>query len=724
MDYISVKEASSKFGISERRVQKLCEESRITGAQRISNVWIIPITAEKPVDERISAQPMDGDTLSLNELCSYLSISTATGRNWIKLNKITPTGFHENRPYFSRIYCEELKASILSGKNTALKSRRNKKYISGSYLYKDYVSSDSKNISIVDELLREIELSLSDSFDNLLNALLAECALQLIKQKNNITSESADHLLHAYLSGSFSTGKYDCLINDLIKSCDITTLEELSKLPCFRFQYTYEESEDILGLLYISCQNISNRKATGAYYTPTKVVKSLINHLSKNATLNSESRVLDPCSGSGNFLLQLPNTSVDNIYGTDIDDTSVMLTRLNMALKYPACEMDVLYNNFIVSDYFYYQRVGFDYIIGNPPWGFDYANEEKEVLHATFRTAIGKTVESYDLFIEQSLKKLNRGGILSFVLPEAILNVKIHQPVRDLILEGNSIQLIDYLGNAFDKVQCPCVILQLQHTEMPFDTTGMSVITKDSSFVINSKRPVSSDYFSFTICDDEYNILEKIISMDNCAYLKNHATFALGLVTGNNKKYISDTANIGYEMVLKGSDIYKYRKSLSNHYLLFEPNEFQQVAPIEYYRAPEKLLYRFVCNQLVFAYDDEQTLSLNSCNILIPKIDAVNTKYVLAILNSRVAQFIFNKRFQSVKVLRSHIEEIPIPIISKDNQARIVSLVDELISSEDSYTIDRIYENIDHEIQQLFHLNDEEYSRIVSSLVGENNFLH
>ena len=33
----------------------------------------------------------------------------------------------------------------------------------------------------------------------------------------------------------------------------------------------------------------------------------------------------------------------------------------------------------------------------------------------------------------------------------------------------------------------------------------------------------------------------------------------------------------------------------------FRPEQFQQAAPAEYYRAPEKLLYRFICSHLVFA---------------------------------------------------------------------------------------------------------------------------
>lgn len=52
MDYISAPEAAKKWGISERRVQKLCEENRIPGVERISYMWLIPKGAEKPVDGR------------------------------------------------------------------------------------------------------------------------------------------------------------------------------------------------------------------------------------------------------------------------------------------------------------------------------------------------------------------------------------------------------------------------------------------------------------------------------------------------------------------------------------------------------------------------------------------------------------------------------------------------------------------------------------------------
>lgn len=52
MEYMSCPQAAKKWSISERCVQKLCEENRIPGVSKIGYMWLIPIDAEKPVDGR------------------------------------------------------------------------------------------------------------------------------------------------------------------------------------------------------------------------------------------------------------------------------------------------------------------------------------------------------------------------------------------------------------------------------------------------------------------------------------------------------------------------------------------------------------------------------------------------------------------------------------------------------------------------------------------------
>lgn len=62
MDYITPKEASQKWGISERRIQKLCEENRIEGVARLGKVWAIPKDALKPADGRLKSEHRKKDS--------------------------------------------------------------------------------------------------------------------------------------------------------------------------------------------------------------------------------------------------------------------------------------------------------------------------------------------------------------------------------------------------------------------------------------------------------------------------------------------------------------------------------------------------------------------------------------------------------------------------------------------------------------------------------------
>lgn len=660
--------------------------------------------------------------LTLSDLCQELSISVATGRNWIKLGKLVPTLEEKTSPLFCWDYVLQLKSEIQSGKNAALKSRRNKKYISGNQIYHSYVPDQSVNLPVAQSVIWFLETNSIKVDQSILTAILAHCALQLIFSREH--ADSLAHDLSDYLQGILPKNAYLFLIDDLVE--DKASVEAvLARYPeLFTFTYTYEKSEDLLGLLYISLTNIGNRKATGSYYTPTKIVKKLCQQLfEKNSYENKE--ILDPCCGTGNFLLQLPcDITWEHVFGYDMDPVCLKIARINFALHYCIPDPAVVYAHIAECNYLSSQTdKSFDFMIGNPPWGYHFSKEEQTLLKSKYVTASGSSIESYDVFLEQAIANLKTNGVLSFVLPEAILNVRSHAAIRRLLLDSCSFQYLEYLGNAFDKVQCPCVILQTAYTGRPFDGTGMIVKDQTRKYTIHSPRMWNPECLNFTATDEEFAVLEKISSPSGKTTLAGRAVFALGIVTGDNKKYITQKQTGETEPILKGSDLYKFRWKPSDHYILFKPESFQQVAPVAYYRAEEKLLYRFICSQLVFAYDNQQTLSLNSCNILIPRIKELQIKYILAVLNSRTAQFYFKKRFRSVKVLRSHIEQIPIPSASKLQQDNIIRMVDDIMKVSDPNRLAALYEEIDQEIFILYGLSEKEQQIIRESAAGENMFL-
>jgi len=93
---------------------------------------------------------------------------------------------------------------------------------------------------------------------------------------------------------------------------------------------------------------------------------------------------------------------------------------------------------------------------------------------------------------------------------------------------------------------------------------------------------------------------------------------------------------------------------------------------------------------------------LNSANIVIPKISNYPIKVIAALLNSSLCQFIFQKKFSSIKVLRSHIEQVPLPLWDKKTFSEIIKLVDETIKNESNF------EKLDNYIMDRFTLSSKE----------------
>ena len=643
--------------------------------------------------------------INLDDFCSLLSINRGTGKNWVKLGKISPTRIEKDNVYFDEEYALKVVEDIKSGDNKALRSRRNKKYVTGLGLYHQYISRTNVNAPIIFKLIDDIKKSNLELTNKEISIIIADAALFFLAKDGKRIS------LYEYISDKNKKDIYGDktkLIDDLIpgKQETVKFCKEHGKLLNLPFCLDEKYSEDLLGLMYISCRNLRQRKAKGAYYTPTTVVRKLVENISKSDDLCREDiKILDPCLGSGNFLLQLDKRiSPYNIYGYDIDEISVKIARINLAIRYPECPVHVLMNNIKNEDFLLETTQDFDIILGNPPWGYDFSKEERIVLKEKFGCVVTSNMESYDLFVEKALMSLKIGGKISFVLPMAFLSVKTHKKIREIILEECNIKSVIYLGDVFDKVNCPSIILEIEKTGKKCDIRGLCIEKSNENFVINTSRRLDAECFSFSINDEDYEILEKMKTRENIVYLKDNAEFAMGIVTGDNKRFLANEKKSGMERIYKGQNIVKYGYADNNElkYIAFDPSKYQQVAKVDLYRADEKLLYRFISGELVFAYDDKRRLSLNSCNVLIPHLKGISIKYVLGLLNSRLADFWFQKEFNSVKVLKSHLERFPIPVPTGNEHDKVVELVDKLLLRDENYNC--YYDELESVIRKIYHL--------------------
>lgn len=50
--YKTIQQKAEEWNITSRRIQILCNQERIAGAEKIGKIWLIPEEAEKPSDMR------------------------------------------------------------------------------------------------------------------------------------------------------------------------------------------------------------------------------------------------------------------------------------------------------------------------------------------------------------------------------------------------------------------------------------------------------------------------------------------------------------------------------------------------------------------------------------------------------------------------------------------------------------------------------------------------
>ncbi len=462
---------------------------------------------------------------------------------------------------------------------------------------------------------------------------------------------------------------------------------------------TWQGNHDVLGFIYQSLIAEGERNLTGQYYTSRNVVDYMLDnkHLADGETF------LDPCCGSGAFLLAVHTDTPECLYGFDINPIAVMIAGTNLLVKYS--EFDFVPNvfclDFLKKDLFDSGRQGmpfqFDNIYTNPPWGAD-----KEGLYADNYSEL-KSKERASMVIVESLKRLKANGNIYFILPTSLLKIKTHVDVRKYILYNTTIQRIDLYSDRFDGVFTDYFSIKLSAS--PTRTQTYAVITGNETRYIKLSE---SDLKAGSI------VLEQLTHLDDSIVAKmegkrhddlRHSQWALGIVTGDNKNKVKKEMATGLEPVYTGKQVAPFKLQKEASYILFAPESFQQCAKEEYFRAPEKLMYRFIAKYPIVAYDDKQCLCLNSANILIPDIDGMSIKSVAALLNSSLYRYYYSIKFSDIKVLKGNLQELPFPKLTKRQDEVLSNLVTKILESD--FSAERQHQ-LDEAVYAIFEITPAE----------------
>ena len=467
---------------------------------------------------------------------------------------------------------------------------------------------------------------------------------------------------------------------------------------------TWDSDNDILGFIYQSLITEGERNITGQYYT----CKSVVEYIVGDKPLSDTETFLDPCCGSGAFLMAVKTNNPSNLYGFDINPIAVMIASVNLLIKHKDKEffphifcLDFLSKDLLSSDDRKELPFKFDNIYTNPPWGSD-----KEGLYIHNYPSI-KSKERASMVISESLSRLTDTGTLYFLLPTSLLKIKTHNDIRKIILADTTIQQIDLYNNRFDGVFTDYFSIKINPAKT---TTQTYVVTSDggnANITLSAADRTSGNIALETFNSLDNSIIEKMES--SCHDRLSHSLWALGIVTGDNKNKVKKEKAEGLEPVYAGKQVDPFKLQDESSYILFDPENFQQCAKEEFFRAPEKLIYRFIAKYPIVAYDDKQCLCLNSANILIPQLDTISVKSVAALLNSTLYHYYYSLKYSDIKVLKGNLQELPFPKLTKKQDEGLSALVSDIQSSTFSLTYQQ---QLDKEVYSIFGITAKEQKQI------------
>ncbi|WP_052910986.1 TaqI-like C-terminal specificity domain-containing protein [Riemerella anatipestifer] len=407
-----------------------------------------------------------------------------------------------------------------------------------------------------------------------------------------------------------------------------------------------------IGIEYENSLSNSYRNKEGIYYTPYWIVRDMFNDIK----IDRNFTFLDPCCGSGNFIIEAIEYGIplENVYGYDIDENAVLITKKRIKDKFGYDTPNIKVGNFLEEAK---NLDKFDLIFTNPPWGKKIEKSTKEYWASIYNC--GSSTDTTSLFMAACLSLLKDNGVLGFLVQEAFFNISIFEDIRKRVALKRIKRFVDY-GKAFKGLvtKAQAIIIEnkegLNDIEIKCNSENYIYYRNLKSFKNNPKH-----IFNFWTTKEETEIIEHLYSINHIT-LENKAKWAIGIVTGDNKKYCSNFNKEGYLPIYKGSDITREGLKVATTFIKEDFSTFQQVAPLEMYQSKEKIIYKFISSNLCFYYDTEQKYILNSANLFIPIDIGITGKQLTDVLNSDIINWLFKKLFSTHKILRGDLELLPI----------------------------------------------------------------
>lgn len=474
---------------------------------------------------------------------------------------------------------------------------------------------------------------------------------------------------------------------------------------------------------------------------------------------------------------------INNIFGVDIDSNAVEVTKLSLLLKcmenetpasimnnqslfneraLPSLDENIKCGNSLIGNDFYsggdslnidietqykincfdwerefssiFKSGGFDIVIGNPPYGAELMDIERDYLERKYSLNNTNTAA---LFIGLSKHLLKDKGVNGFIIPKSFIYASNWESSRELII--NDLQELVDCGKVWKEVKLEQVIIMFcNNSEInnykASERNENNIITVGK---IDKKTFREFGFYLNAVSNEELNIAYKMISSK-----KTVNDYCINKLEGNYQNKIIEKYNKGALKVLGGKNINRYyypntikgfldKKYIKNNKGVIRENSIlaQNIVAHIMNPTPHIKIIAMLSNTIE---NKDKYILVNTINQL-DNISDLNSKFILAILNSKLISwftyiFVFGKAIRTMHFDNPATSRIPMPVIDLNNPShkevhdKIVVLVDNIIELNKKVNTEKnpnslnminrqisaCEKQLDNLIFSIYNLNDEE----------------